>query len=230
MNSKSLKVHIILLIGFFTMIFSSCSDNPGPVESIPYFKVSSEFANYCWFDSNSYWVFQDDTTLTIDTVSISNVLVTKRFHTQPIDYNYQAVEMFISSNLFTFSEYELTAGNYEVADGEMNSLLRLYKSDGSYQLVFLPQYPFGEEVIMGDEIGTYTNIEKVNSFWLNDIEYSNVYHTRVVITNNNSVEYDYWIAKNHGIIKAVSNVNGQTSSVSLKSDNVINHIPDIIIN
>lgn len=105
----------------------------------------------------------------------------------------------------------------------MNSLLRLYKSDGSYHLVFLPQFPFGEEEIMGDEIGTYTNIEMLDNFELNNRTYSNVYHTRVVILHNNTIEYNYWIAKNHSLIKAMSQINGVTTSIFLIKDNLIRH-------
>jgi hypothetical protein len=128
--------------------------------------------------------------------------------------------MYIASNVFNITRYELTANNFEPELTSMNSLFRLYKTDGSYHLIFLPQYPMGESVIIGDEIGTYTNVEIMNTFEVNNITYQNVYHTRIVVSSTNT-EYNYWIAKYHSLIKATSIIDGQTTSISLKSDHLL---------
>jgi len=217
MYTKYLKGLAITQIITIILIISSCSDTTGTSDTLPYYTISEEFNDYCWFDSSSYWVFQNDSTLFTDTIKIMDIDDTKRFHDEQGGFNYQAVELFTKSNAFNISEYELTAGNSEPNPGSMNSLLRLYKNDSSYQLVFLPQYPLGEEIIMGEEIGVYTNIEFFESLWLNDKTYHDVYHTNVVISSKNTV-YNYWIAKNHGIIKTNSTIDDQTISISLISD------------
>ncbi len=218
MNTKNLRKILAIPIIIIMLLISGCF-NSNTTNSTPYYTISNEYAEYCWFEEGSYWIFMNDSTLFTDTISIIDIIETKRTHTQPQPHNYQAVEMFTKSNIFNIARYEITAGNFEVKAGEMNSLLRLYLSNGLYHLVFLPQYPFGEEIIMGDDIGIYSNIELLNSFELNNNTYTDVYHTRVIVGTN--AEYNYWIAKNHSLIKAISTINGQTTSISLVVDNLI---------
>ena len=221
MLAKYLKITISVTTILILFILSGCF-NSNTNNSTPYYTISDEFANYCWFETGSYWVFQNDNTLVTDTIKISDVVETKRFHNENGGFNYQAVEMYTTSNGFDISRYEITAGNFEAKQGAMNSLLRLYKYDGTYQIVFLPQYSLGEEIILGDEIGVYTNVEIMTSFELNNKTYQDVYHTKVVISSTNS-EYHYWIAKYHGLIKVTSTIDGQTSSISVKSDLLVGY-------
>ncbi len=102
-------------------------------------------------------------------------------------------------------------------------MLRLYKDDGTYQLIFSSQYAIGEDIILGDDIGLYTNVEIIESLELNGNTYTEVYHTRLIITVNSNIEYNYWIAKNYGIVKSVTTINGQTNSISLRSASLIAH-------
>ncbi len=219
MHTKYQKTIVITPIIAIMLIISGCF-NSNTSNSTPYYILSEEFSDYCWFEKGSYWVFQNDITLVTDTIKISDIVETKRFHNENGGFNYQAVEMYTSTNGFDITKYELTANNHEPELTSMNSLFRLYKNDGSYYLVFLPQYPMGESINMGDEIGTYTNVEILNSFELNNISYQNVYHTRVVVSSTNT-EYNYWIAKYHSLIKATSKIDGQTTSISVKSDHLI---------
>jgi len=215
MNTKFFFNGVLITSLIVLLLTSGCLrdiDN-----SIPYSEISEEFADYCWFEIGSYWVFQNDSTLLTDTVKIDNLLESSRLHNQGKSFNYQAIELFLANNSFNISKYELTAGSPETTSSNMNSLLRLYKDDGSYHLVFLPQYAVGEVVNMGVDIGNYTNIEILESYVLNSKTYHNVYHTRVVIPSKDS-EYNYWIAKNHGIIKAVSTINEETTSISVTDD------------
>lgn len=212
MNSTSIKIILFLLLGSY--IYSGCNQNSSPK---PYYLISDEFKEYCYFSDSSHWVFQNDSTLAIDSVIISEVKDSKRFVSEPTQYNYQAVDMFTSNNVFNISRYEITAGNAKPKAGEMNSLFRLYFEDGTYHIVFSPKYPMGEEIILGDAIGDYTNVEIIENFQLNGNSFKDVWHTKVVISLNNDIEYDYWIAKNYGLIKIVETIDGQTTSISLKS-------------
>jgi len=208
-----------LSIIFF--VISGCFPKTNTNTITPYYTVSDDFANYCWFETGSYWVFQNDSTLLSDTIKIIDVLDSKRFHNQGEAFNYQAIELYTNVNTFNITKHEITAGTYDANLDKMNSLLRIYKNDGTYHLAFLPQYPMGEEINLGDQIGTYTNIEIIDIFNLNNLTYNAVYHTRVKVSINNTVEYNYWIAKNHGLIKATIKIDDQTSSISSKSDHLI---------
>ncbi len=220
MNTKYINIGLLTSLGLLLSIITGCFPKTNTNTITPTFEISEDFADYCWFETGSYWVFQNDSTLFTDTIKITNLVETNRFHNEQDGFYYQAIELYTNSNSFDITRYELTAGTYTVNQGEMNSLLRIYKSDASYHLVFLPQYAIGDEQIMGDEIGTYTNMEKLESFELNNKVYQDVYHTRVVISLTNT-EYHYWIAKYHSLIKATSIIDGQTSSISLKSDHLI---------
>lgn len=218
MNSSYKKVSLIVFTGIAISIITGCfNSNKG----IPYYTISEDFADYCWFEEGSYWIFQNDSTLVTDSVRIDDVRESKRFNPVEVDYNYQAVEIFTTANVSGITQHELTAGDYETIQGEMNSLLRLHKDDGSYELVFSPQYAIGEEIILGDDIGLYTNIEIIESFELNGNTYNDVYHTRVIKKVGTNIEYNYWIAKNYSLIKSVSTINGQTTSISLQSANLV---------
>ncbi len=203
------------------LVISGCFPKTNTNTITPYYTVSDDFANYCWFKTGSYWVFQNDSTLLSDTIKVIDVLDSKRFHNQGEAFNYQAIELYTNVNTFNITKHEITAGTYDANLDEMNSLLRIYKNDGSYHLAFLPEYPVGEEINLGDQIGTYSNIEIIDIFNLNNLTYNDVYHTRVKVTINNTAEYNYWIAKNHGLIKATSTIDDQTSSISSKSDHLI---------
>jgi len=217
MNPNSIK-SVLAIISITILIFLyGCF----PAEkAIPYYTISEEFSSYCWFDTTSSWNYQNDSILSMSTVTIDEVTDIKRLSIVNENFHYQAVEMFAKSNDLKISKYELTAGDYSSTSGEMNSLLRAYYDDGSYQIIFSPKYPIGEDVILGDEIGTYTNVEIINNFDVLGNIYNNVYHTRIVISVNADIEYNYWIAPNYGIIKSVTSVDGQTTSISLKSSNL----------
>jgi len=214
--TTGLIILLLLNIQFLTGCFSSG-------EGIPYYTLSQEFTNYCWFEANSYWIYQNDSTLATDTIKITEVKDSKRFNPQNVDYNYQAVDMYMKTSIFGFSRHELTAGDYETAANEMNSLLRLYKDDGSYYLVFSPKYAIGEEIDLGVGVGLYTNVEIIGSFELNGNTYSDVYHTKIIMEGSTGAEFNYWIAKNFSLVKSVITSNGQTISISLKSANLIAH-------
>ncbi len=213
--------HTKSLIATITILILSIIYGCFPAEKgIPNYTISDEFSSYCWFDTTSIWVYQNDSTLSLDSIIIDDVTNKQRQNIINSNYFYQAVEMFPATNFLSILKYELTAGDFSPAEGEMNSLLRIYFEDGTYQIVFSPEYPIGEEVILGDLIGNYTNVEIIPSFNLHDNTYNNVYHTRVVISAGSNIEFDYWIAPNYGIIKYVANVNGTITSLSLKSSNL----------
>lgn len=217
---KSLVAKIGALVSSITisLIMSGCLG--GGTSGVPYYTISTEFSEYCWYKQGSYWIYQNDSTLLSDTISISEVLESKRFNPENIDYNYQAVEMFTNENIFLVSKIELTAGDTVQLPGKMNSLMRIYYTDGHYQLIFSPEYPIGEEVILGEQLGVYTNVEVIANLAVNGNTYNDVWHTRIVINATNS-EYNFYIARGKGLVKSVMNTDGITQSLSVLSSNLI---------
>ena len=218
MKLNLLKSNLVLVLLVFTFALSGCFNSGG---SVPYYTISDEFASYCWFEEGSWWYYQNDSTLVADTVLITEVDVSKRLNAENDDYNYQAVEMYTTSSVLNITKCELTAGDYEAEPDEMNSLMRLYFADGSYEHIFSPQYPIGEEVILGDEIGVYTNVALEVSKVINGKAYTNVWHTRRVVSVNTNAEYNYWIAENYGLVKFTVDNEGEKYSVSLLTSGLI---------
>ncbi len=217
MRINFMKLRMSAAILFVSLALSGCFNSNS---SIPYYVISDEFAEFCWFETNSWWYFQNDSTLSADTVRILEVNNSQRFDTDDHSYNYEAVEQFLNSSAFQITEFELTAGNYEADSGVMNSLMRMYFSDGSYEHVFTPQYSIGEEIILGDDIGVYTNVSVESSMEINGNTYTDVWHTRRVVSVNMNAEYNYWIAKNYGLVKRTANIEGEMHSFSLVSSNL----------
>lgn len=218
MNTTFLKLSNLFLITISAFVFSGCFSSG---DGVPYYTISDEFAGYCMFEEGSWWYYQNDSTQVTDTVRIDDVNISNRFNPENIDYNYEAVEMFISSEALDITKYELTAGDYEAETTEMNSLFRIYFGDETYQHVFSPQYTIGEDVILGDDIGVYTNVEVLNNMIVNGNSYSDIWHSRRIVSVTKNAEYNYWIAKNYGLIKFTTEIEGVTSSVSLVSSKPI---------
>ena len=120
MKTTIVKYSLVVILGLTIIIQSGCFSSSN---GIPYYTISDEFASYCWFQTGSSWVYQNDSTLDVGTITISDVNESKRFNPENTDYNYQAVEMFTSATAFDISRHELTAGDFAVEPGDMNSLL-----------------------------------------------------------------------------------------------------------
>jgi hypothetical protein len=195
----------------------------GTSEGVPYYTVSSDFAQYCWFDQDSKWTYINEKTGVTGDITIGEVFESKRFNPENTDYNYQAVEMILLDNVLNMSKQEITAGDYQIEEGEMNSLLRYYYNDGSYQLIFMPQYPIGEEIILGEDLGVYTNVEILSQMDVNNNTYPDVWHTNIVISNS-STEMNFYVAKGYSLIKSETIVDADTTVISLVSSSLIPHV------
>lgn len=217
MKVKVIKLFSVLFIGALFLINSSCNESN---QAKPVIMISPEFLSYSYFLEDSWWLIQNDSTMATDTIKITEIKDAIRYAPTPVPHNYQAVDMFLNNNIFQINRYEITAGSEEVTEGNMNSLLRMYFQDGSYQVVFSPKYPIGEEVILGAEIGVYKNVEILENLDLLNNSYEDVWVVKVIVESNNA-EFNYWIAKNHGLIKYHSIIEGQSLSLSLVDSNLI---------
>lgn len=206
-----IKTMVFLLIIFAT----GCSST----SSVPSYKISDLFKSYCYFESGSSWTYTNDSTPSTDKVTISEINEYTRFEPSSDDYRYQAIEINLDDNPLNMTLFELTAGTTQVETGKMNSLFRMYLEDGSYYLVFSPQYTLGEEISLGETIGRYTNVEILNTMTIYDNTYESVYHTRVIMDATGS-EYHYYIAKNYGLVRFTVSTSQEQYSYSLKSSSL----------
>jgi len=212
MNIHSLAAKTIVLLMVFAV---GCSTST----TIPTYKISDLFKSYCLFQPGSYWIYTNDSVPSSDRISIGEIEESTRFDPTTNDYRYEAIQMSINDNPLNISMFELTAGNTPVESGKMNSLMRMYMNDGSYFLVFSPQYPIGEEIPLGETIGRYTNVEILDSLTIMDHTFTEVYHTRVIMDATGTA-YQYYIAKNYGLVRFSATSDTHTYSYSVKSSSL----------
>ena len=193
----------------------------------PYYKISDGFKQYCLFQIGSHWVYQNDTTLAKDTLTIDDMQSYVAFHSPDNTagpYSFDVVDMvFDTANNMNIFKGSITAGNPTTGTGSMTDLYWLFFKDGNYLLAFAPGYPQGEEQRLGNNPGFYTNIAKLPDFNLNGKNYSEVYHTRVKKTEGTSdtVTYQFYFALHYGLIKWTRSVKGTTESYSLAGSQLI---------
>ncbi len=213
------------LTALIAVVFLSINGCLGTSQGIPYYTISDEFAEYCWFGENSKWTYEFiDTASNVitDDVAIGEVIESQRFNPENEDYNYQAVEMIITDNEFGISKIELTAGDYKAGEGEMNSLMRFYYTDSTYQLIFMPQHPIGEEVILGAELGIYTNVAVLDTYsTFLGTEYTEVWHTRINVSSPSTKNMNFFIAKGYGLVEFKSSLGSKETVFTLKSSNLV---------
>ncbi len=219
--SNFLKIVIIFAAGFF---LTSCNTN---TKSDPYYKISSQFKQYCVFQKQSKWTYENDQDNNLHDLIIKNVNDYIGFHAgdnQSGPYSFDVVDMFYdTTNSLHIHKVSINAGNPTTGSGDMNGLYWLFFSDQNYLLAFAPGYPMGVEQRLGSKPGLYTNIEKLNSYTVNGKDYTDVYHTQVRKTEGtpDTVNYQFYFAPHYGLIKWTRRVNGKTTSFSLAHANLI---------
>ncbi|UBM63539.1 hypothetical protein LA303_06120 [Candidatus Sulfidibacterium hydrothermale] len=216
----------VVLIAVIAVLFvlGACSTK----STDPYYKISDEFKQYCLYNENSYWIYMNDTTGTEDTLKVSDVQDYIAFHSPDNvagPYSFDVVDMdFDTTENLPMVKGSITAGNPTTGDdGTMRDMYWLFFKDGNYLLAFAPGYPMGVEQLLGDNPGFYTNIEKLDNYSVKGFTYNDVYHTQVLKTEGTSdtVNYQFYFAKNYGLIKWTRSVNGETSSYSLIGSSLI---------
>lgn len=218
----SIKLLLLLAVGIFFL--SSCNLNKN---SNPHYVISSQFKQYCQFQNQSKWTYQNDADSSLHSLTINDVNAYIGFHTGDNisgPYSFDVVDMFYdTTNSMHIIKTSINAGNPSTGSGEMNELYWLFFSDQNYLLAFAPGFPMGVEQRLGTKPGLYTNVAKLANFKLNGKDYTGVYHTQVRKTEGtpDTVSYQFYFAPHYGLIKWTRSVNGKTTGYNLKQSNLI---------
>jgi len=200
---------ILVLTGF--TFFQSCNNTE--YVPLPHYTISDEFKTYALFETGSKWEYQGTQFEGTTEVLINGIGENKWTNSYGEQYTYEAIDMYAVDNKAKILMIEITAQSTLNATTSMVSQMWLFYSDGDYRLVFAPQYPLGEEQLLGEHEGKYVNLEILPSFSLGDNTYSDVYHTRVTdYLETGFGDFDFYIAKNHGLVKML-NVNGNDTTI-----------------
>lgn len=216
-----MKIRLIILLSFVfgLLVQQACNTK---TETIPFYQLSEEFKSYCLFQEGSAWEYQSSLLTQTETVAVSTVQDHIWTNTYLEDYNYEAVDMFIGYNDIGISMIELTAGSSLNTTTSMNSQMWMFFDDGEYRLMFAPEYPLGEQQLLGEHEGYYTNIEVSPSMQVGDNTYSEVWHTEVIDHFEQGFgDFDFYFAKYHGLVKMQNIVNNDTIIMQLVNSSLI---------
>ncbi|MBE0651405.1 MAG: hypothetical protein IH595_11255 [Bacteroidales bacterium] len=228
MNKYSFK--LLVFIGLITapFLFEGC--NSLFKGNNPYYKVTSQFRNFCYFNNGSEWTYQNDSTGIPFKLAVNDINTYVGFQSQnpsTPSFSYDVIEMLLDSNSMNMTKEVVSATNILSDTTTMNSLLRIFYADSSFVLAFAPQYPLRETQIIGGAEGLYTNMEIMPYYNVLGKKYDNVYHSQdkfpKIINGtytNDSVTMDFYIAEHYGIIKWTALYKGKTSSYSLVSSDL----------
>jgi len=212
---------LLLAAGIF---LSSCNKLKN---SDPYYKISDQFKQYCQFQKQSNWTYQNDSTKSLHNLTVSDMSSYIGFHS-PNNvagaYSFDAVSMtYDTTTDLNIAKSAINAGNPSTGSGEMHDLYWLFYKNGNYLLAFAPGFPMGVEQRLGNNPGVYTNLQKLNNFKLNGKDYTDVYHTAVKKTEGTSdtVYYQFYFAPHYGLIKWTRRANVHITSYSLVRSSLI---------
>jgi hypothetical protein len=219
--NHSMKLLLLLAAGIF---FSSCSKLKN---SDPYYKISDQFKQYCQFQKQSTWTYQNDSTKNLHKISVSDISSYIGFHS-PNNvagaYSFDAVDMiYDTANDLNIAKGTISAGNPSTGSGKMHDLYWLFYKNGNYLLAFAPGFPMSVGQRLGNNPGFYTNLQKLSNFKLNGKDYTDVYHTEIKKTEGtpDTVYYQFYFAPHYGLIKWTRRVNSHITSYSLVQSNLI---------
>jgi len=209
---------LLFFAGF--ALFQSCDKTE--YVPLPHYTFSDEFKSYALFEIGSKWEYQGSQFEGTTEVLINDKIENKWTNSFGEQYTYDAVDMLSVDNKAKLSMIEITAQSTLNATTGMVSQMWLFYSNGDYRLIFAPQYPLGEEQLLGEHEGKYVNLEIIPSLTLGNNTYSDVYHTQITDYLESGIgDFDIYIAKNYGLVKMLNITGNDTISLELVSSSLV---------
>ncbi len=203
-----MKTYLILMISFIVILITACKkgEEPQPViEQNPNWLLSPECKAWTMFQPGSYWVYLNETAHVADCTYYKHGLYyNKENYTDGIhEYNW----FFVNSRNFT--KFSLAGG--------INGNTLTVTGPKFQRLIALTQRSLSDSVNHDSvpDIYTYTLVEKFPSISLNGHDFTNVIHTKCNYQNTNLYVYDFYWARNIGIIYFKKSYNYQDTIWSL---------------
>ncbi len=203
---KTPKIVPLSLIITILLVNFACSGFDDKYQVTPINPISDQFKLYAAFDTNSYWVYQNEANTSVDTIRVRSVLRDTRVHfdnTTTEGYRYEAMEIGFESGTTGIIRTELIAGFQAPTVDQMNESLRIHFRNGRYFRIFMPKYPVGETQLLGINEGNYTNLGQFGTYELNGSSYTDVFHTEVKDYHSgaDTVRLTFFLARNFGLIE-----------------------------
>jgi hypothetical protein len=159
---------------------------------------------YIPLTAGTFWVYQDSVTSEYDTATVLSDQVTQN------NITYTKVSL-ISATDTSYSYYGIKDHNYYLNGEQSGMTLTMLVLNDTASVGYSWVDNMG--TVNGAQVkGTGTIIEKLNTFTVQSVAFSDVIHTRYVLsanlvgTNADVATYDFYFAKGKGIIKIHANI------------------------
>jgi len=87
--------HNKTLIIFLILLFYGCKQE----NNIPYYQISKETKAWVYYETGSFWIYQDTILYQIDSIAVDSSLLEKKYHGQisshDVTYYYDSLKYFI---------------------------------------------------------------------------------------------------------------------------------------
>jgi hypothetical protein len=185
------KTLIILLI----LLFYGCKQE----KNIPYYQIGNETKAWVYYETGSFWIYQDTILYQTDSIAVDSSLLEKKYHGQisshDATYYYDSLKMTYNENYYSLNTDHMISGS---------SLTRQYADGSVYPFFSLENNELGKEVYFnngdGVRIGSTTFLNHYVEYTLLGYKFQNVFEVRVLDFIHQRAIY-YLIAINVGIIK-----------------------------
>jgi hypothetical protein len=205
------EINLSLFIFLGCLLFS-CKKEP------EFYPISDNFKGWFLFQNGSYWVFQNDSTGTLDSVYLTSTPKSYRVPgSQKSDPILEAI--FVQYHSSFFEAIDVVSG---ISGNDYLSVIFFSTTNEILGLIYnLPVPGTYSRLYLGKGI-LFQNLLFYPNFELNIKNYNSVYQTRCTNINNYRTDtYNFYFAKNVGLIKLSGTWNDTTRSWSLIRHSVI---------
>jgi len=199
----STKKNVLVFIVLGLLLFS-CKKDPD------FYPVSDEFKPWFLFQQGSFWIFQNDSTLDLDSVYIKSPPAYYNVPNPDRTYSRQAISIQYQSSFFEFIDVLSSTSGSDFLS------IHIYNS-----IVFpglISNFPIKGEYksTSGSATVLFENLRYYPDYILNFTHYKDVCQTRWTYTEPtfNKI-FNFYFAKNIGLIKVDGNWNDTSRSWSL---------------
>ena len=189
-----MKKYHVFLLSIVILLLIGCKKDNEPVPVIiqnPGYLISPECKAWTMFQPGTYWVYLNEKTQVSDCTYYKHGLYFNKtkysdgFH----EYNW----FFVNSKVFT---------KFSLQGGKSGNNLTVTLASNPYYQIALTQKSLEDSITHDSVPGlcTYTLVEKIPSYSLDGNNFTNVIHTKSRYQNSDVLFYEYYWARNIGII------------------------------
>jgi len=215
MNSVQVwnRLFVLIVCG---ILLQACNHCPKQADPLPYYPIAGDLSDFGKFEVGTYWIYQNDSTLSIDSIAIDSIVEGKQHPVGNFEDCYKEIivaEIDLRKEFFSLNQNGFTQ-------------LMLW---GTEQLLLfgtpINTWPYSPELylIYGESCNDTTYCK-----FLDSLKVLNQLYYDVMVTRSKSCQLDdmdstnYYLARNMGLVKkVVFQPSGYVESWSLAHSKII---------